>query len=116
MRFDDGVIRSVGVHVLVAEAFVPNPEGYEYVRPIDRNMANCRADNLKWEEKCVERVMKPIIGVNADGDEVRYGSLKEAAGSFGKKYATFVSCFRDSIERGGRAYGYKWEYVKKKRR
>jgi hypothetical protein len=36
---------------LVAEAFVPNPNGYKYVRVKDGNTENCDADNLEWVEK-----------------------------------------------------------------
>lgn len=33
---------------LIAEAFVPNPNGYPYVGVKDGNYLNCKADNLFW--------------------------------------------------------------------
>ena len=36
------------VHRLVAEKFIPNPEGYEHVIFKDGNPKNCNADNLEW--------------------------------------------------------------------
>ena len=39
------------VHTLVAQAFVPNPEGLIYVRHKDGDRMNCRADNLVWFAK-----------------------------------------------------------------
>ena len=40
--------RSVGVHRLVAMAFVPNPHNYNEVDHIDGNKKNPSADNLEW--------------------------------------------------------------------
>lgn len=36
------------VHRLVAEAFVPNPNGYLEINHIDENKRNNSADNLEW--------------------------------------------------------------------
>ena len=36
------------IHSLVANAFVPNPNGYRYVNHIDGNKKNNNADNLEW--------------------------------------------------------------------
>lgn len=41
---------AVHVHELVAEAFVPNPDGKKYIRHIDGNITNNRADNLEWSD------------------------------------------------------------------
>ena len=39
---------SCGVHVLVALAFIPNPEGKLEVDHLDRNRANNNVENLRW--------------------------------------------------------------------
>lgn len=36
------------IHRLVAEAFIPNPHGYELVNHKDEDPGNNRADNLEW--------------------------------------------------------------------
>lgn len=44
----DGVRRNKGVHVLVAEAFIPNPENKRLVHHIDANKTNNKLSNLAW--------------------------------------------------------------------
>ena len=36
------------VHILVAEAFLENPNNYPIVMHLDNNKANCCVENLKW--------------------------------------------------------------------
>lgn len=36
------------LHRLVAEAFVPNPNGYKYVNHKDEHRTNAKAENLEW--------------------------------------------------------------------
>ena len=44
----DGAVKTVLVHRLVADAFVPNPNGSHFVNHIDSNRANNAANNLEW--------------------------------------------------------------------
>lgn len=41
-------VKQIKVHRLVAEAFVPNPNGYLEINHIDENKGNNRWDNLEW--------------------------------------------------------------------
>jgi len=46
--YKDGKKKTIGVHRLVALAFVPNPENLLFVKHKDRNNNDNRAENLYW--------------------------------------------------------------------
>lgn len=45
---DDGVLRNLAIHRLVALAFVPNMDGKREVNHLDGNPTNNNFKNLKW--------------------------------------------------------------------
>ena len=77
------------IHRLVAEAFIPNPQGLPCINHIDEVKDNNCVDNLEW---CTYRynlmyhghnANKKIKAITADGQVERYGSLKEACAELG---------------------------------
>jgi phenylpropionate dioxygenase-like ring-hydroxylating dioxygenase large terminal subunit len=48
---NDKEIKSVMVHKLVAQTYIPNPNNYQYVTRKNKNKEDNRVENLQWSEK-----------------------------------------------------------------
>lgn len=84
------------VHKLVAEAFIPNPEGLPIVNHMDESQDNNKADNLQWATyqynatygTLPERSHKPIKGkpvyaIFPDGTDMYFDKIGSASSYFG---------------------------------
>lgn len=116
------------VHRLVAEAFIPNPNGFGYVDHIDRNRLNNEVSNLQWVTQgdnlraSYARGRKPYIPTAEDrkkisdansravirGDGKRYKSLTEAAMDTGISKSAVYQAARGNCRTAG---GYTFSYA-----
>lgn len=112
----DGKQKSVKVHRLVAEAFVPNPNNYTEVNHIDENRWNCNASNLEWcsrdyNVKYGSRTQKTARNVEMysdSGEFIRsFKSIREACRINHFKNPGNIS----NVLKGNAtfAYGYRWK-------
>lgn len=116
------------VHVLVAEAFIPNPNGYTVVHHIDHDPTNNRVENLVWMNReehdklhaseRAEKLRMAVYQYSLDGKLIAiYISLREAAKQLGFTPINISRCCNGGYYHYGKwinsntAYGYKWSYT-----
>lgn len=119
LRFAPNQAKTVRVHRLVAEAYVPNPAGLCEVNHIDGNKRNNLASNLEWTNKSGNALHAYRIGLHAttavtayttDGKLFRtFQSVKAAMAFCGVSYNAGISnCLRGKAKT---AHGYIWKYA-----
>ena len=113
-----GKSKAFCTHRLVAEAFIPNPDGKSQVNHIDGNKANNAVSNLEWvtpkentahafahglrsDEERLRRTRKSVI--RSDGME--FNSITEAARSVEGSIQNISACINGKRRS---AYGYEW--------
>lgn len=78
----DGQLKHFFLRKLVAQLFVPNPEGFSEIRFIDGDKFNCRADNLLWTNGRSDREYKFFDGRRFFCDEKGYWKSTDREGKF----------------------------------
>lgn len=121
--WDKGECEFVSIHRLVAEAFIPNPEGKPFVNHMDGNKQNNSVENLEWctqkeniahaWEKGLSHRPKNTAGIKVaqftkDGQFVReFPSQMEVERVLGICHVSVSHAIRHR----GTAGGFRWEVV-----
>lgn len=113
--------KSFLVHRLVAQAFVPNPNGLNEVNHIDENHFNNNSDNLEWvthkqnmnhgtllqRRKSFNTFKSPVLQCDLNGNIIaEYESIVEASRATNINKASIST----GLSRRGYCKGYLWKY------
>lgn len=119
------------IHILVAGAFVPNPNGYSEINHRDENKVNNYANNLEWctrrhnvnhgtmIERSAQARSKKVKAINIKTNEViTFNSTVEAGrkgynqGGVAKACRGTYKTITGKLIGDGHLYrGYRWEYL-----
>ena len=120
----DNLKKSMHIHRLVGEAFVPNPNGYKYIHHKDHNPGNNNAENIEWISEENHRELhgigdKSVYQYDLDGNLIKeWKSAKETGRELGINQSHISDCCRGGFYDKRRNKwinikqykGYRWSY------
>jgi len=124
----NGKLKTVTVHQLVAQAFIPNPRNLKEVNHLNEIKSDNRSENLAWATRRENvlygtrgenhsRTMKergyfkvPVVCTTLDNmTSIRYESLSAAAEGTGANISHISKCCRGKIRQ---THGFQFKYEK----
>ena len=117
------------VHILVAEAYIPNPNNFPVVMHKDNNKQNCNVENLKWgtvqentqqayddkllvnDKSWEDSQSIHVCSFNLNGELLhKYGSVGEASRNIGVTKTTILNQCNHNVKTKPRC-GYYFRYL-----
>lgn len=115
----DGTGKRLLTHRMVAQTFIPNPEGKKEVNHINGDKSDNRVENLEWSTRrenelhafrtgMAKNPTKPVLQYDLNGNFIQeWSSAKEAATTMNLKSSNICHCCKGRIHHTG---GYIWKY------
>lgn len=101
----DGKPKHFYIHRLVAEAYIPNPNGYDTVDHIDGDKSHNYLNNLQWLSRKDNVKKANCQKVRCVETNEIFNSMTDAA----KHYGVTGGAISAAIRNAGRSVGYHWE-------
>ena len=105
------------IHVLVALAFIPNPNNYQEVNHKNKNKTDNRVENLEWvtsQENLAHAHNKTVYQYSLNWDLIqKYSSLKEASMSTGINHKNISHAIRKGYPYTASKYYWTYSEVRK---
>ena len=105
--FKDGAYKHYRVHRLIAETFIPNPNGLPQVNHIDEDRSNNCVNNLEWCTQQYNNDYSQSRRILCEETGVIYKSMSEAARALGCSKGSFCS----QVQKTGKYYNMHWRLV-----
>ena len=124
--YRDAVGKTIRVHRIIAQTFIPNPDNKPQVNHINSNRHDNRVDNLEWVTQSENLIhayrygnldpsvswgpmQKEVAALDDNGKAVmRFESLSEAARQLGLNVSNICNACHGRIKKTG---GYQWRLV-----
>lgn len=111
--YNSGISKDIGVHRLVAIAFIPNPNNYKYVNHKDENTMNNSAANLEWctnSYNLIYSIGKKIAQYSKNGELIKtFNSIADASREYNIPTTNISKCCKGKRHSAGK---YIWKYVR----
>ena len=111
--YDKACAKHISVHRLVAEAFIPNPNGYTVVHHLNHDKRDNRAENLAWMSDkehrgshAIEQNSKKVYQYTLDGELAK--TWDSVADALRNGYCNISRC---CCGKSKTANGYRWSYT-----
>ena len=105
---DNGKVKHCYIHRLVAEAYIPNPDGLSEVNHKNKNPKDNNVNNLEWCTRLYNVQYSKAKRVLCIETGIEYIGAREAGRQLGISGGDIGACCRGRYKTYG---GYHWKYV-----